>query len=219
MNEEILLIITMSIGILITLISILLLKKSSKQFEEDFEDTIKKVEDFADECIDDLNNIENKINTSTNGIFAKIDEKHNELLVLYDLITKKQEEINKYEAKANQVLTNSKPKETINDIIEQVNDESLGVVFEPSNNENTNINSVDVVIDDSTSKIQKNNNNSNSNSNIQKKPFNTLDSKENTNKTEEIVNLSKQGLTTSDIAKKLNMGKGEVQLILELRGE
>lgn len=219
MNEEILLIITMSIGILITLISILLLKKSSKQFEEDFEDTIKKVEDFADECIDDLNNIENKINTSTNGIFAKIDEKHNELLVLYDLITKKQEEINKYEAKANQVLTNSKPKETINDIIEQVNDESLGVVFEPSNNENTNINSVDVVIDDSTSKIQKNNNNSNSNSNIQKKPFNTLDTKENTNKTEEIVNLSKQGLTTSDIAKKLNMGKGEVQLILELRGE
>ncbi len=229
MKLEILLIITMLLGVFITLISIFLLKKDKDNYNKDIDNGLKNIQDITNECIEDIKDINNKVNHNASDIFEKLDEKYSEFLVLYDLISKKQEQIEKFniEDKPEFVGMNSNLQEK-NEVILEISKEeqSDSVVFEPSNKKPLNISSVDIAIDD---EVNLNNNtfttsNNTNTNNIQNNDVNrsntvTNEQKPQSRKTIDVLNLSKQGLTANEIAKELNIGKGEVQLILGLRGE
>ncbi len=216
MTVEITLIITMFLGVCITLTGIFLLKKDKDNYNKEVDKALKNIENITKNCINEINSTDHKVNMNANDIFEKIDEKHSEMLVLYDLVSKKQSEIYNNE-KYNKVSSKNKlGKDNINyeqrtnnqdDGVIFEKDDIDGVIFEPSENNTVETKSVDILIDDSTPVFeQKNTVNSKTDNNQHK------------DKTSKILDLYSQGLSITDIAKQLGIGKGEVQLVLDIRG-
>lgn len=146
--------------------------KNKKKLEQDYYkyDEMFKMLNGA---IEEANKFSEDLNKLATDIFEELDNKHQELMVIYKLIQEKSQ-----------------------------------------NSENIKVESTNNMIDNTNEVIKVNNieNEKEFKINIEN---NLGDNFESNTKKDEIMSLRRQGLSIEDIAKKLDLGKGEVQLIID----
>lgn len=170
MNDiNILVLISIIFGIICIIISFLLKDKSEIIEEEQYEfEEVNPKKDNNIKKEDIINEVNNKIlelNDYSNFIKKELNDKHKELLFLYQLINEKETNIKKI-AEDNLYKEEIKNKEPI-------------TIFD------------DLPLDESVDNKIKDQNN-------------------------QILSLYKEGYNITEIAKALNVGKGEIKLILDL---
>ncbi len=167
------------VGIVIVGLSFITLLKLKNDREQKYAEpkTIEDVYEAVNKGLNDINTSSEEFNQLVIHIFKEFDEKYQELMVLYDLINKKAEEINKIDKKM--VFDN----EVINNNINS--NEELYIDNKIENNKSEN----------NTIKINVN------------------------KKTNDVLTLSNKGLNVDEIAKELNIGKAEVELIINIGGK
>ncbi len=178
------------VGILIVAVTYISLRRLTK---EEVENTHKFNEEEFEQLSDELNGM-------ALDIYKELDDKYKEILVIYNLIEKKHQEIK-----------NSKLKEDIDfksivqlqkHEIKNKNYETMKIKAinnhipskEPTNNTNSDVLALKIL-----------------NQNIKSEQSTRLNSKQ-----EDVKRLLDRGFNVEQIAKEMNIGVGEVQLIKEL---
>lgn len=169
--------ISVIVGIILVVISLILGVKRTEEIEmNQFDSTTEKQNELI-KVIEDADDAIEQLNSVSKSIFEEQEQKYQELLYLYQIIDdKKQELLNVFDK-----MTSMKFKEDLN---ENVKEESFKVA-------------------DIVNKEDENN-------------FAVTNSKHN-----EIIDLYNSGHTVTQIAQQLNIGQGEVSLVIKLnkRGE
>lgn len=181
----------MVIGILLILYSFAWIafdKKKSWDFEDQFEE--KKTELIN--VINDAEQMLTELNKFSDYIVSKIDEKNGEIFSSIEVIESKISKMKDYQE--NMIIEES-PFSINSGIDYKSNTIKSDLIIE-------NIKKVNTTADIDISK----NDTEHSSKNEKVIPLR--------NRHKEVVLLSKNGLNDTEIAKKLNMGKGEIQLIL-----
>ncbi len=179
---QIVLFISIIIGIFFIIISLFLFNSDKNNTSEYFEasNTFKAL----DVSISEIDKAMEELNDTSKYIFKEIEEKYQELLFLYSLIDEKKNEIaDIYKTKYTDEKIEKPVVDNLKDIYTKIN-------IEHRNSPNT--------AKESLLKIKQKNK-------IAESPY-----------FNEIVAFSKEGFSVSEIAKKLNIGQGEVKLILNL---
>lgn len=172
--------ISVIVGIILVVISLILGVKRNEEIEMDqFDSTTEKQNELI-KVIEDADDAIEQLNSVSKSIFEEQEQKYQELLYLYQIIDdKKQELLNVFDK-----ITSIEFKR---DLSGDIKEESFEI---------TDIN--------------------NKSDREDKSNFEITDSKNN-----EIINLYNSGHTVTQIAQQLNIGQGEVSLVIKLnkRGE
>ncbi|MFV0519757.1 MAG: DUF6115 domain-containing protein [Lachnospirales bacterium] len=268
------------IGIITIIFSVSRLKKFKEYDENKETEYINKFAIIRDESIDNIYMVYDDINNSGKRILENIDAKYNDLVVLYDMISKKSKEINeineisvskKNENISTSLLDENEPavifEKSNNDFvaIKNENNENLKKSFQKKGKNEVNVKNEEVNLSHLENLINSENEavflekEDKSREKLEDKLFTTLkesaakqdvnvkndinndiksdiDNLKNKNqknkikknksmnfdgnkKAQDVLKLKEDGLNSTEIAKTLNMGKGEVELILGLGGK
>ncbi len=179
------------IGLLIVAVTFVSLKKQNRsEVEQTNEFNEKEFERFTDE-----------LNDTALDIYKELDDKYKEILVIYELVEKKHQEIKNTKVNVNQDFQN---------IIDVKKHE-----IKNKNYETMKVRAVNNHINSKQPTLDKNSGDAVAlkilNENIKTEKSSGL-----TTKQEEVKRLLGRGFTFEQIAKEMNIGVGEVQLIKEL---
>lgn len=188
---ELLAIILMITGMVILGTTFILMKNSDKNTDMSLQEL--EFEKYQDE-----------LNETAISIYKELDEKYNEALVIYDIIEKKYSDLKSNNNSNSNFTEYSQPTQSTKYEIKNKNYETI---------------KMQVITDDISREYGKKLETENPD-NVAIKLLNDNILKENNNKQhtkqDEVRILLSKGFTTEQIAKELNIGIGEVQLIKEL---
>ena len=163
------------------------------------EEKLDKAMKYIDSSVSEIDKTVEEFNNLTKSVFQEIDEKYQELLFLYTLMDDKKNEIaNLYSVPTKQEPTDIQPMLSKTPTSPQPSQtpQSLQTV------QSTSVAPMSISTPQSEQAHRPR----------EKSVKNVI----NNPKLQQIVELEKEGLPLSEIAKRLDMGQGEVRLILEL---
>ena len=188
-----------------------LIENASIEFVEITQD---KIEDAKDELEKISNEKLMAVGEFSDNVLSEMDKAHKEIMFLYNMLNEKETEVRKLmEEKTNQAKMSReemdllKQKQTVEPDIKQVI-ESKEEVAKYDDNDLNGSNSLKNL----TSTTMKENSSQKISS--KEKDDESEQNRENSNR--QIIKLYEDGFSIVDIAKKLNLGKGEVKLVVDL---
>ena len=168
----------------------------------------EKVEDAVVKTDDYLSKVSNEkimaVNDFTDQILEKIKENHKEVVFLYDMLNKKEDEIKQLAAKLKKTETEVAKKVTVSEKKTEVKSEAKA-----ETKKKETVKPVVEVPKEVTSNTYDLKNDG---------QLEFVDMMQSEGKKEEIIKLYKQGKSILEISKALGMGQGEVKLIVGLYG-
>lgn len=184
-----------------------MLKKFVEKNEENLDKAIKAhvaitKETALEETTRELNRLTNEkimaVDEFSEGVLEKISQNHSEVLFLYDMLSEKEKELKEFVSEVNQAANKSVAK-----MSGKAGKRNGAKSLEENPKRHNN---------------QKSRNDKRQKGELGKSvpEFSTEQKKEESNSREKILQLHEDGCSITDIAKQLNMGKGEIKLIIDL---
>lgn len=177
------------------------LEKNEENLDQAIISRVEQTKETAlEETTKALNRLTNEkimaVDEFSDSVLEKISQNHSEVIFLYNMLNEKERELKELVASVNQasnknVAKNKKPQNAMEEQ-KQISEEKRGAVSKSS-----------------TKKAESSPRN-------QEFELSEQDKKKEAHTREEILDLHEQGLSITDIARKLNMGKGEIKLIIDL---
>ena len=206
----------LGVGILFVVIALVIRDRPKKEIEQYDQVSEKKSE--LNDLIDEADKMIKELHSFSDYIIKELETKHKELLFLYQLVEEKQKQVyneQSFERKQPEV---EKPK--VNPIINpSATYSSIAPAIQAYNNNLTEVQGSienDAVDEESLEQIMKQffseKNIEVQKENVEEEPQ-KLEEEDNVAK---IMRMYQQGYEIQDIAEKLRMGKGEIQLIIQL---
>lgn len=142
------------------------------------------------------------VNDFSNQVLEKINKNHEEVVFLYQMLNDKEEQLKKLLGQVDESKKSlSKEVKQVSDSVQAVRNNSNIPI---SNENNSDIDSLIVISSIHKDELE---------SNIED---NQLLEKDNLNNNQRIINLYKAGKSVMEIARELELGQGEVKLVLDL---
>lgn len=195
------------------------LKNSNSQLDEEkilslqrmIESNMKGLSENAiQETEQQLNTITNEkimaINDFANELLEKINQNHTEVVFLYNMLNEKEESLKKFMLHKDTVIVEKQPNnDTVSDTVSHTDSVSEANEKEQRKTKIEGINEEEAALLNSFSVSPDENTMLLGNQNVRRGNHN-----------EEILRLHSQGMTITQIAKELHLGKGEVSFVVNL---